>query len=187
MSKLFPFVTTLGAGAALVLSACTMTACSKPADETAAAGDAQQQAPAPADDGENWSMTLADGSTFNLAEQRGRVVLVDFWATWCGPCKASMPAIQAMHEELADDGLVIVGASVWERGGDPVGYMKENGYTYKLAVNAEEVAEKYEVQAIPTFLVFNAKGELVERVLGGGPQQKAQLREAVTTALAEIG
>ena len=185
MNKLNPLMTSLGLGAAMVLSACTMTACSKPGDE--ASNAPQAPADATADGGENWTMTLADGSSFQLAEHRGKVVMVDFWATWCGPCKVSMPAIQAMHEEFGDDGLVIIGASVWERGGDPVGYMQENGYTYKLAVNAEKVAEQYEVQAIPTFLVFNAKGELVERVLGGGPQQKAQLREAVTTALAEIG
>src|SRR5262249_7371157 len=90
---------------------------------------------------------------------------LDFWATWCGPCRAAMPGVQALHEKYKDKGVSVFGLNCWESGDAP-GYMKEQKYTYGLLLNADEVAGKYGVSGIPTIYVIGRDGKVVYQSVG---------------------
>jgi len=127
--------------------------------------------------------TLSDpsGKPVHLRDLRGKVVLVDFWATWCGPCRALMPSIQKMHEELASKGLVVLGLDVGEDAARVEKFAAAQHYTFRLLLDAEpEVTARYFVQAYPTTFVIGRDGRIALHDLGGKPDE---LKSAVLKAL----
>ncbi len=124
-----------------------------------------------------------DGEMVSLEELRGRVVVMDFWATWCGPCRVVMPSLQELHETHGDR-VTVVGINVWESG-DPAAFMEENGYTYTMVLNGDEVASEYMVESIPTFYVIAPDGTVAFHAVGADPANDEALRETVGTLLEE--
>ncbi len=132
-------------------------------------------APAP-----DWSLKDAAGNAHTLADYRGKVVLIDFWATWCGPCKEAMPSIQRLHERFAGRPVAVIGLSCFERpGADPVGYMTGSNYTYSLLVDGTDVAMAYNVAAIPTFYLIGFDGKIIHRETGYTPRKEAELAKII--------
>lgn len=128
----------------------------------------------------DWSLKDAAGNTHTLADYRGKVVLIDFWATWCGPCKQAMPSIQRLHERFAGRPVAVIGLSCFERpGADPVGYMTESNYTYSLLVDGTSVAQNYSVAAIPTFYLIGFDGTIIHRETGYTPRKEAELAKII--------
>ena len=107
-----------------------------------------------------WTLKDANGKEHTLAGYKGRIVLMDFWATWCPPCRQAMPGVQALHEKYADKGVVVLGMNAFESGDAPA-FMKEQGFTYGLMLNADEAAAAYGVSGIPWFFVVGPEGELL--------------------------
>lgn len=129
----------------------------------------------------DWTLMDTEGKTVKLSELRGRVVVMDFWATWCGPCKAAMPELQRIHNEMGDQGVVVLGMNAWERG-DPAKFKKQAGLHYRSTVKADEVAERYGVSAIPTFFVIDAEGKVVMRMDGLAGNWERTIRDAIAKA-----
>lgn len=118
-----------------------------------------------------------DGEELTATELRGRVVVVNFWATWCGPCKLEMPSLQKLHERHADAGVVVLGLSVDVGGQRPVrAFLEERGITYPvgLATRAQRLAFGG-IQGIPTTFVIDRSGTVRHRVVGyfAGPAMSA--------------
>jgi peroxiredoxin/outer membrane lipoprotein-sorting protein len=129
--------------------------------------------------------TLQDtsGNAVNLTALRGKVVIVDFWASWCPPCRAQMPELEKMHRELADRGLVTLGLDVGEDSQHVAQFAKQQGYTFTLLLGAEpDTTEKYFVDGYPTTFLIDRQGRIAFRTMGGETPDK--LRAAVETALA---
>lgn len=100
---------------------------------------------------------------------RGNVVVLDFWGTWCLPCKKASPLVQDLHETFKDEKVQVWGLAVRERDKDkPIAYMKDNGYTYGLLLSADGVAEQFEVVAYPSYFVLDKNGNIVYSVSGKG-------------------
>ncbi|MBX3358441.1 MAG: TlpA family protein disulfide reductase [Phycisphaeraceae bacterium] len=112
----------------------------------------------------DWTVTGVDGKEHKLSDFRGKIVLMDFWATWCPPCRAAMPGMQKIHEEYKDKGVVVLGMNCWERG-DPKAFMESNKYTYGLMLKSDAAAEAYGVNGIPAFFLIGPDGKvlMVER------------------------
>ena len=108
----------------------------------------------------DFALKTPGGEKVSLAGLRGNVVVLDFWATWCGPCKMAMPGVQRLHEKFAGKPVRIFGVNCWERDGDPVQFMKDKKYTYGLLLEGDDVAEKFKVRAIPTFYVIDRAGKI---------------------------
>jgi thiol-disulfide isomerase/thioredoxin len=134
-------------------------------------------------DAPDWSLQTPSGEEVSLRSLRGKVVLIDFWATWCGPCKRAMPGIQKLHEHYAGKPVAIIGINCWEREGDPVAYMKEKSFTYGLLLEGDKVAEAYHVTGIPTFYVIGADGKIVYRVSGFDEDLEGRLARLIDGAL----
>lgn len=132
-----------------------------------------------------------DGKEVSLRDLRGKIVLLDFWATWCGPCKMVMPHVQKLHEKYKDKPVEVYGISTWEssrrrRPGDPVEFMKDRKYTYGCLVEGDAVAAQYGVKGIPTFYVVGPEGKILYTGSGAAPQIKAQLEKVIEEALESL-
>jgi len=108
----------------------------------------------------NWKLRDPEGKTHSLSEYRGRIVVMDFWATWCGPCSAVMPRMQKLHEKFADRGVVVFGVNSWEKS-DPVALMKKKLYSYELLLKGEEIAELYKVTILPVIYIIGFDGKVI--------------------------
>jgi thiol-disulfide isomerase/thioredoxin len=104
-----------------------------------------------------------------LSNYGGRVVLLEFWATWCPPCRASIPGIEKLHEKYGDKGLTVLAVSVDDGGWDDVrAFVRENGIKYSVLKGTEEVASAYGARSIPMLLLIDRTGAIARRYLGAG-------------------
>jgi thiol-disulfide isomerase/thioredoxin len=113
----------------------------------------------------DWTLTDASGTTHTLSEYRGNVVVLDFWATWCGPCIRTMPEIQRLHEKYLRNDLIVLGVNSWEES-NSTAYMKSQGFTYGLLLKGEDIAKGYRVETLPTVYVIGGDGKIIYRSIG---------------------
>ena len=131
-----------------------------------------------------YAVTTLDGRYVTSDSLRGRVVLVNVWATWCGPCRAEMPLLQRMADRHRGAGLVVLGLSA-DRGGDePVRrFLRERGVTYPVAVVGPDGARPFGgVVGYPTSFLIDRDGVVRHQVVG--PLAAASLEPAVRRLLA---
>jgi thiol-disulfide isomerase/thioredoxin len=149
-------VVALAASLAVTLSARS----APPEDAINAAGNA---AAAP-----DWELKDLDGRTVRSSDFKGKVVVLDFWATWCGPCRAEIPGLVALQKEYAPEGLVIVGASVDEGGASTVKQFTEKlGVNYPVVLADEKVQQAFGgIEAIPTTFIIDRTGRIVKKDFG---------------------
>ncbi len=129
------------------------------------------------------SGTSLDGKTISLADYKGKVVLVDFWATWCGPCKAEIPELVKLQEELGPKGLVVLGVSMDDEPESVPAFAKKMKINYPVLVGGGEIAPKgWIVPGLPTAYLIGRDGKAVLRLFGA--KSVAKLRVEVEAALA---
>jgi peroxiredoxin len=131
-----------------------------------------------------WTLKGPDGRSVSLADFRGRIVVMDFWATSCVPCKLVMPELQKIHEDYARQGIVVVGVSIQDDG-NPAGFMKQQGYTYQLLLNGEVISDRYGILAIPTIYVIDQEGRVAYAQVGVPAEGKQKIREVINALLGE--
>lgn len=139
------------------------------------------------DEAPDFTAALADGSTFTLSEQKGKVVLLNFWATWCGPCVREMPALEKLHGEYGEDAAILA-VNCMEEEGMVDAFLEENGYTFPIAYDAEgEIVMKYPSQGIPYTLVIDGDG-VIRQIYVGAADAETQYLEykgAIDTVLGD--
>lgn len=115
-----------------------------------------------------FSVKGVDGRPVRSTDFRNRPVIVDFWATWCTPCRASMPHLSTVQQRYAKNGLAVIGMSVDETGPVPVRRFANGlGVKFTIAMANDEVLDAYgPIRSIPTTFFINRKGAIVRRVVG---------------------
>ena len=116
----------------------------------------------------SFAVRTLDGKMFRMSEHRGRPVVLDFWATWCAPCRASMPHLAGIQDRYHGDGLVVLGLSVDEGGPAVVRrYAERLRIHFRLALADEKLLDQYgPIRQIPTTFFINRRGEVVRRTVG---------------------
>jgi thiol-disulfide isomerase/thioredoxin len=115
-----------------------------------------------------FSLRGLDGRSIRMSEYKGKPVVLDFWATWCVPCKASMPHLDQVQERYRAQGLVVIGVSVDDAPAPDVRkYAERLRVKFRLAMADESVLDLYgPIRSIPTTLFINRRGDIVRRVVG---------------------
>ena len=116
----------------------------------------------------DFSITALDGSTVSLEEIKGNVIFINFWATWCPPCRQEIPGFIELYEKYKADGMMILGVSLDRSGPDVVKeFMQEYGISYPMAMATKEFYEAYEPgQYIPTTFVIDRQGNIKDKHVG---------------------
>ncbi|MFB3915865.1 MAG: peroxiredoxin family protein [Terriglobales bacterium] len=124
-----------------------------------------------------------DGNTVRLSDYRGKAVLLNFWATWCPPCKEEMPWFVDLQKEYGPQGLEVLGVAMDDAGRDTIAnFIQSMSVNYKILLGTENVADAYGgVQALPTTFCIGRDGKIVSRVFGLVTHR--EIEENVKTAL----
>ena len=119
----------------------------------------------------NFRLATMDGGEVELNELRGKVVLVDFWATWCGPCRMEIPHLTELYDRYQDKGFELVGISLDQQGPAVVKpFIEEFKINYPIVMGDEDIANQYGgVRSIPTAFLIDREGNVVKKYVGYKP------------------
>jgi peroxiredoxin/outer membrane lipoprotein-sorting protein len=128
----------------------------------------------------NFTLKTLEGEKVDLAQTRGKVVVLDFWATWCGPCRRELPTIEKLSKDLADT-VQFFGVND-EDAGTVRGFMKSSKYDFPVLMDSSrKVHQQYLVSAIPTMVIIDKQG--IVRELFVGTRSEGALRKAIQAAM----
>ena len=126
------------------------------------------RAPAVGTTAEDFRLADLDGKQQSLSQYRGKVVLVNFWATWCKPCTTEMPAMQAIYEKLRDQGFVVLAVNELEDEVKVREHITQHGHTFPVLMDRDnKVANQFGVFGLPVSVFIDEKGVVQEYIKGG--------------------
>jgi peroxiredoxin len=151
--------------AATVLAGCLFLGCSSAPTTVKAASlkpDSQRR------DAPDFTLKDADGKTVHLSEYRGKVVLLDFWATWCDPCRLEIPWFIALQRKNKDRGFEVLGVSMDDEGWEVVKpFMKSVGMNYRVVIGNDETTQMYGgVDSLPSTFLIDRQGKIAAIHIG---------------------
>lgn len=177
---------------AIALAAVLAGACKK--DEKPIADAKKRSAAAPAQTATGtdvgammpaYTAKMLDGSEFDLAERRDKVVLLNLWATWCGPCRYEIPELQSLHAKYGPKGFEVIGVSVDE--GEPEGvrqFVEEQKMTYPIVLDPQaKLADIFEASMLPTSALIGRDGKILWKHIGVVLPNDEKLTKAIEQAL----
>lgn len=136
-------------------------------------------------DSSDVTLNMLDGTTKKLSDFKGKVLVIDVWASWCNPCRMSVPDMNKLSAEYADKGVVVIGVSIDDDKPAAERGIKSFGINYPVAWDGTQQLQKmYKVNGIPSMLIFNKKGELQHRLEGYDPSRTpVDIRKQLDIAL----
>jgi cytochrome c biogenesis protein CcmG/thiol:disulfide interchange protein DsbE len=131
-----------------------------------------------------FELALFDDGILTPEKLRGQVVMVDFWASWCPPCRAEAPTLARVYREYQDKGVEFVGVAIWDTAEDAQAYLQQFGVTYPSGLDPKgRMAMDYGVTGIPEKYFISRDGTLVKKF--NGPMDEARLKQVLDELLAE--
>jgi thiol-disulfide isomerase/thioredoxin len=132
----------------------------------------------------DFTLKQLNGQSFQLSKRTGKVVVLDFWATWCGPCLQTMPLVDRVVEEFSQQGVELVAVNLEEQAAQVSSMLERHKFDLTVALDRDGVvASKYAVTAIPQTVVIDRNGIVSRLFVGGGKRLEDPLREAIQEAV----
>jgi len=145
------------------------------------AGAAAVKGPAP-----NFTLKSMNGKNLKLSEMTGNVVLINFWASWCGPCREEMPLLNALHKKYAPLGFTVLGVNVEEQLDGARGFLSNVPVDFPILLdNENKVSKQYKVIAMPTTVVVDRDGNMRYLHEGYKPGDEKKYRQMVKKLVRE--
>ena len=145
--------------------------------KSAAEGPARQPAA-------DFQLTDLNGKPLSLSALKGKVVLLDFWATWCPPCRMELPHFQELYAAYQGKGLEMVGLSVSEKADTVKAFVQQNNLTYPIAIDTPQIEQSYGgIRGIPTTFLIDKQGQIAKKYIGY--QDKSVFEQEIQRLLAE--
>lgn len=141
--------------------------------------------PVPAPD---FTLQDMDGELHRLSDLRGRVVMVNFWATWCPPCREEMPSMEAIYQELSDEGFQVLAVNQWESPDQVFPYMGQLDVWPSFPIlfdRDSSVADAYRVKGLPTTVLIDKQGQVAYRAVGGRNFNHPEVRRLIEQLLSQ--
>ena len=127
-----------------------------------------------------------DGNTIRLRDLRGKVVLLNFWATWCPTCRFEMPSMEALHKEFSSQGLAVLAVALRESADDVQSFYKEHHLSFTALLDHNgDASELYQTWSLPTTFLINKRGYIVGKVIGYRDWHSDQSKALFTELLNE--
>ena len=124
------------------------------------------------------------GEELDLSDYRGKVVVLDFWASWCVPCRRSFPWLNGMHDKYASDGLVIIGVNVDQEPASAAKFLQKFPASFQISYDTNGIlAKKFDVQGMPSSFVIGRDGQTSARHLGFKVRRQNEYETAIVAAL----
>jgi len=127
-----------------------------------------------------------DGEEHALSDYRGKVIMLNFWATWCPPCRREMPSMEALYKRFQNEGFIVLAVNQWEDGDIVFPYIGQLSVfpSFPILFDREGgIAQAYRVKGLPTTVLINRQGQVVYRAVGGRdfdhPEVRGIIRELV--------
>lgn len=121
----------------------------------------------PPEEAEDFTLKTLKGETVSLKDYRGRLIFLNFWATWCGPCRAEMPSMQRLWEEFKEEDFVILAINIQEESKLVSSFMNERSLSFPVLLDEKgKVARTYGIRGIPTTFFLNPEGEIIGKAVG---------------------
>jgi thiol-disulfide isomerase/thioredoxin len=131
-----------------------------------------------------WTSVAHSSDTLDLASHEGKVILVDFWASWCVPCRRSFPWMNAMHDKYASDGLVIIAVNVDRDAANAVAFLDKYPARFEIVYDPEaRLAKEYNIQVMPSSIIFGRDGAILDRHGGFKVKRQHEYETIIRTAL----
>jgi cytochrome c biogenesis protein CcmG/thiol:disulfide interchange protein DsbE len=135
---------------------------------------------------QDFTLRTLDNQEVTLSALRGKVVLLDFWATWCGPCRESIPHLVDLYRSYREEGIEVVGMNLDTGGEEGVRrFVQAMAIPYPIVLTPGELARKYGVTGIPSLFLIDKQGKIRERFVGFSPSMMKQAESALKGLLAE--
>jgi thiol-disulfide isomerase/thioredoxin len=131
----------------------------------------------------DFTLEKLDGGNMKLSDLRGKAVLLNFWATWCGPCKIETPWLVELQKQYGSQGLQVIGVAMDDSGKDDIAkFAKDMGVNYPVLLGKEAVGDEYGgVPALPESFFIGRDGKIVDRIIG--LKGRADIEDAIKEAL----
>lgn len=129
-----------------------------------------------------------DPGLLSLAELEGRVVLVNFWATWCAPCESEMPAMERLYQALPRDGFELLAVSIDDIVADVEGFQERYQLSFPILLDQDQAVYKiYQTMGVPESLLIDQRGQIVERYVGPREWDAQEYLERIRDLIADTG
>ena len=134
-----------------------------------------------------FSLTSLEGTTITKENLKGKVVILDFWATWCPPCRAAIPHLTELYETFKAQGLEVVGVSLDQNKSDVVDFVKRNRVPYPIAIGTDNPITKDlgNISSLPTIIVLSKTSSIAFKVVGFNAEIGTKLESKVKELLAQ--